>query len=414
MAGIVTLLAVAEALGEMKRNGNLRSTENAIMFMFFQGESWDYIGSSRMVYDVINGKFPYQLDTTKEQPPILNLSDVMSVIELSQVGIQKDIDDPTYYIHQNNFNNVVPLLNEYSLKNNISIRGSSSGTNQLPPGSAHMFLRENQSIPVAMVTDYDQHYNNRFFGSRFDVLENLIGLDKELNKTSPLVIQLTNLATTVAQSLLNMSIADTTNDSDSLQADPDVVYSLLHCFLVNANCSFFRSRLSPQQGRALPSRPIYRYVSVSRSVSDVTSIVYSLMANFTGEVNTSISECSDCNTPENTQTFYNTPISGNETYNDDGTDCLCVKSYTHFHDAVSPAFDLKDYTSTYYSTWTESQWTSTGVRIYVISYVGLEIGLLFVGIFISVVVFFVSCQCTRRGRLIFAVTASRTAEANNN
>jgi nicastrin len=66
MAGIVTLLAVAEALGEMKRNGNLRSTENAIMFMFFQGESWDYIGSSRMVYDVINGKFPYQLDTTKE------------------------------------------------------------------------------------------------------------------------------------------------------------------------------------------------------------------------------------------------------------------------------------------------------------------------------------------------------------
>ena len=54
MAGIVTLLAVAEALGDLKRNvsrsytclsltyffqGDLINTTNAIMFVFFQGVS---------------------------------------------------------------------------------------------------------------------------------------------------------------------------------------------------------------------------------------------------------------------------------------------------------------------------------------------------------------------------------------
>ncbi len=35
--------------------------------------------------------------------------------------------------------------------------------------------------------------------------------------------------------------------------------------------------------------------------------------------------------------------------------CTCIKSYTHRHEATSPAFALKDYTSDRYSTWTESK-----------------------------------------------------------
>ena len=35
--------------------------------------------------------------------------------------------------------------------------------------------------------------------------------------------------------------------------------------------------------------------------------------------------------------------------------CLCIESYTYQHRALSPAFDLKEYDSTEFSTWTESR-----------------------------------------------------------
>uniref|UniRef100_A0A670ZL45 Nicastrin n=1 Tax=Pseudonaja textilis TaxID=8673 RepID=A0A670ZL45_PSETE len=70
VASFVTLLAAAEAIHKIP---DVQSLPKNIMFAFFQGETFDYIGSSRMVYDMQNGRFPFQLEN------------IDSFLELSQV-----------------------------------------------------------------------------------------------------------------------------------------------------------------------------------------------------------------------------------------------------------------------------------------------------------------------------------------
>ena len=202
-------------------------------------------------------------------------------------------------------------------------------------------MREIPDIPALVIADYYQQYNNRyiilhclfsssfialhfrFFGSRYDVLENLIGQDNEFNSSHPVVLQLTNLATTISQALLNMSGPVTGGNSIQPKAKPETIYNLLHCFLENANCSFFRSRVSHDNLNLLcksiisiamytscvysvASGPLNRYVTVSRVDSIVTKIVFQLVANFTGVVNSSVTECDSeyCSTPDNIQVQY--------------------------------------------------------------------------------------------------------------
>lgn len=64
-----------------------------IMFILFNGEAYDYIGSSRMVYDMLNGNFPN--DIIK-----FNRSHVGLYVELSQIHY----DDEIVFHHPVQFN----------------------------------------------------------------------------------------------------------------------------------------------------------------------------------------------------------------------------------------------------------------------------------------------------------------------
>ena len=52
------------------------------------------------------------------------------------------------------------------------------------------------------------------------------------------------------------------------------------------------------------------------------------------------------------------------------------------------------------------------MRIYLISDIGVEVVLFFVGLLLTVAVFLVSCQCNRTGRLVFAVSAEKIIVRN--
>ena len=57
--GIVVLLAVAKLLANIKESKLIfKSGISNIMFAFLNGESFDYIGSSNMVYNMMNSSFP--------------------------------------------------------------------------------------------------------------------------------------------------------------------------------------------------------------------------------------------------------------------------------------------------------------------------------------------------------------------
>lgn len=54
------------------------------MFILFNGEAYDYIGSSRMVYDMQKGNFPNQVIN-------FNKDHIGLFIELSQIHYDKEV-----------------------------------------------------------------------------------------------------------------------------------------------------------------------------------------------------------------------------------------------------------------------------------------------------------------------------------
>lgn len=72
------------------------------------------------------------------------------------------------------------------------------------------------------------------------------------------------------------------------------------------------------------------------------------------------------------QTYNITWMQGN---NSDSNACWCVESYTHYHAAVSPAFDIPDYNSIEYSTWAESK-----LVLYVYTVLHIPVHVLYISI----------------------------------
>lgn len=62
----------------------LKFSARNVMFILFNGEAYDYIGSSRVVYDMLDGNFPNDLIK-------LNNSHVGMYVELSQIHYDKEV-----------------------------------------------------------------------------------------------------------------------------------------------------------------------------------------------------------------------------------------------------------------------------------------------------------------------------------
>ena len=101
--GIVVLLAVAKLLANIKESKLIfKSGISNIMFAFLNGEAFDYIGSSNMVYNMMNSSFPsnailsdgkVQDTASKEEDqldwPKIGLESIKFVIELDQLSFKE-------------------------------------------------------------------------------------------------------------------------------------------------------------------------------------------------------------------------------------------------------------------------------------------------------------------------------------
>lgn len=73
------------------------------------------------------------------------------------------------------------------------------------------------------------------------------------------------------------------------------------------------------------------------------------------------------------QIYTYTWVQGSTPPNGTEQQSFCVRSTVHRTKALSPAFDLKEYTSKDYSTWTESRWKSIKGRIFLVASHDLEV-----------------------------------------
>ncbi|XP_007441247.1 nicastrin [Python bivittatus] len=399
VASFVTLLAAAEAIHKIS---DVQSLPKNIMFVFFQGETFDYIGSSRMVYDMQNDRFPIKLEN------------VDSFLELSQVALQSNASlwmhtDPVsrknHEIEQS-VQRIVETLNKSS-KNTTVVMSEIGVTQPLPPCSFQRFLRAWQ-IPGVVLADHYSQFENRYYQSVYDTSENIrlkypegLSPEEALNYVTETSKSLAAIATVVARTLY--TLAGGKGDPLPIQADPLTVTRMLYGFLIQSNNSWFQSITKPDFKGPLGDEPLQYYIAVSSPVNS-TSLVQYVLANLTGtrlRDNTTKDHCK-----ASKEDLYDYMWVQGSPYPNSTSPRkpFCVRSTVRRTPASSPAFELKQWGSTEFSTWTESRWKELHGRIFLVASRELEIITLVVGIIILIVSFVATYFINAKARVLFSTS----------
>uniref|UniRef100_A0A2K6DXG6 Nicastrin n=1 Tax=Macaca nemestrina TaxID=9545 RepID=A0A2K6DXG6_MACNE len=390
VASFVTQLAAAEAL---QKAPDVTTLPRNVMFVFFQGETFDYIGSSRMVYDMEKGKFPVQLENVDSFVELGQVCMAQNRRLILSVALRTSLElwmhtDPVSQKNDSVRNQVEDLL--------ATLEKSGAGVpavilrrpNQsqpLPPSSLQRFLRA-RNISGVVLADHSGAFHNKYYQSIYDTAENInvsypewLSPEEDLNFVTDTAKALADVATVLGRALYEL--AGGTNFSDTVQADPQTVTRLLYGFLIKANNSWFQSILRQDLRSYLGDGPLQHYIAVS-SPTNTTYVVQYALANLTGTVvNLTREQCQDpSKVPSENKDLYEYswvqgPLNSNE------TDRLprCVRSTARLARALSPAFELSQWSSTEYSTWTESRWKDIRARIFLIASKELEFITLIVG-----------------------------------
>ncbi|KAK6963919.1 nicastrin [Biomphalaria glabrata] len=400
VVGVVTLLAAAQALWKQKEE-LIQPHAKDIVFAFFQGETFDYIGSSRAVYDIQKGIFPQEYSSEdKNSVSKLNLTHIDQFVELNQVGLR---DNSSLWAHvdpisqpnvEKKIEDMTKFIKTFGEQLNISIKSAASKL-PLPPASAQRFLMARKDLPVVVLTDHEAEFTNKYYNSRFDTADKLGGFDypEDANDTvkynyiTKQALLIANLSSTLARYLYNASTGKNPTAAvlQNLTADPLMVTRLLYCFLISPNCELFYESVDSDNAQSLKDakQPFPFYVSVTSHTNEVTQLVYSLMARFTGTLIDS--NKNDCKQDGNYKLFSFTWMQGALKNNSNDRQGWCYKAIVHYTKAVSPAFEIDEYdlTSGDYSSWTEARWGSKaiGIRLFLMPSPEFQLINLCIGVF---------------------------------
>ncbi|KAJ7307547.1 hypothetical protein JRQ81_009572 [Phrynocephalus forsythii] len=397
VASFVTLLAAAEAVHKAP---GVQALPRNIMFAFFQGETFDYIGSSRMVYDMQNEKFHFKLDSIHS---FLELSQV-ALREKSSLWVHTDPVSRKNHSVEESIRTMVETLTNSSKGTGVVV--NETGVSQpLPPSSFQRFLRAKQ-IPGVVLADHRSSFHNRYYQSIYDTPENILmsyppGLSPEeaLNYVTDTAKSLADVATVVARTLYQLAGGEVSSAS-AVAADPATVARMLYGFLVKANNSWFQSIVKPDFKGYLDDGPLQYYMAVSSPVN-TTMLVNYVLANLTGNrLNDSVTK-EHCKASSGDLYEY-IWVQGSPSPNATSPrQPYCVQSTVRLSSATSPAFELQDWGSSEYSTWTESRWKELHARIFLVASRQLEIVTLIVGIIILVVSFVATYFINAKADVLF-------------
>ncbi|CAL4068544.1 unnamed protein product, partial [Meganyctiphanes norvegica] len=407
ITGLVTLMATAEALFRYKAEIESSDSDKNVVFFIFQGESWGYIGSSRVVWEMSNNKFPFKYDPSLSNDTLANftLDHIDHFIELSQLGLSKD---NTYFMHTDPIARSDPDIDHDTdtLMKALIMKGNASGINftsvdksiPLPPSSFQSFLK-NKNISGVVITDHNEEYENQYYGSVFDNYHNVQYKSDENGtlESDELHIKIKNIAESLANTLFLMSSGKAPEDS-KIEANATLVNDLLYCYLENVNCTMFRDygQYPEASKSSWQKRPVKTYVSVGRNENQRTFITRNVFTSLFGEeVNLTESDCKS-------SSYKNVFIHNYYKTINNGT---CIQSTIRPTLAISPAFEIEGYnwTSGEYSTWTESGWEMMKVRMFIIPPASEEIGLVCGGAVSVILSFLLVYFFNARADLLFGL-----------
>ncbi|KAJ8316120.1 hypothetical protein KUTeg_006134 [Tegillarca granosa] len=391
VTGIVGLLAAAEALGKMKPAIKSKTGSKDILFAFFNGEAFDYIGSSRMIYEMEKGDFPAKKRGNPNELTLhkITLDHLSHFIEVNQLGYR---DKDSLWIHSDPHSrqsgNISAEIDKMistikRISSDVGVKMDSVGSKQpLPPASVQRFLMK-KTIPSIVITDHEGHYTNKYYNSRFDIAREINATTPSSNESDAYDIiseqarMLTKVSTSLAGFLFELSTGDP--PPDVLEADVNQVNHMLHCFLVTRKCELFRQILPASDMKALGSLYLGDTVNVT--------------------------EESNCKKSDDKDFVYQYVwMQGPKVANSTTRKGICKKTTANTSLAKSPAFDITDYdwNSGKYSTWTESSWNTISVRIFLVPSPRMQTTILSCGVILLLLSLLLVYGCNKKADILFS------------
>ena len=207
----MVLLAVASMLSDISKETKFKPGVSNVLYAFLNGESFDYIGSSKFVYDMLESKFPPSsndtndiTDATKIESanisedkdsliwPRINLPSLKFVLELGQLNTQGS----ELYTHVDTHfdkddwplvDNLIHSAERYS----VNIKNSSNTQRGLPPSSIQSILKE-RNVTGIFLSNFDSDYINTYYHGPYDNFTLMGVYNKENGPDQPIVKKLSN------------------------------------------------------------------------------------------------------------------------------------------------------------------------------------------------------------------------------
>ncbi|CAH1110152.1 unnamed protein product [Psylliodes chrysocephalus] len=358
ITGIVTLLSLAKYLNDTVRLEDVKAGKKNVLFFLFNGETYDYIGSQRMLYDMLNGNFPIPNANDTDILPAIGPEDIDLFVEISQLG---NINQKLYVHYLNDGKVVNNFVNK--LTNTSSPVPFEAVPNSLPPASLHTFLKNSSSFPGLVISDHKTFYSNHFYNSVYDNSSNIHFKYYNLTTEEISVIPkdsiqyfIKNITEIIGRSIYQ-EITGHGYTGDS-KVDLILVNELLYCYLEDPNCKVHQA---VHKDLNLPKIPLALYVGVKGQEHNARILTSLTLGWFTGKT---VGQGNiNCTNKFRSYAFkyYNMSKS---IYDLNVT--MCYQVTMNATEAVSPAFSIKDYdwSSGQYSSWTESTWKELNVRLF--------------------------------------------------
>ena len=274
-SGVTALLGAAQLLGQELNGPAVRALKKNIMYMLFNGESFGYIGSSRLGFDI------YKDSVWPGPQRALRFENISDYVELSQlVG---DTTDPSLHVFAQNSNagtqNVVTQLQAAA----TAVASAAVTTvvddtaTELPPSSLRGFLHELRETTqqaafsgVVLTRHPSSGYHNKYYGSRLD------NGAQTASSSSATVDVLCATASIVARAIVALANDSSVAAVNLPQPAADCAYirEIFDCLANNQTCDLARRAIGLDG--ATPNLPMSRYIGVTRSATSLTRPVFFL------------------------------------------------------------------------------------------------------------------------------------------
>nr|XP_012144351.1 PREDICTED: nicastrin isoform X1 [Megachile rotundata] len=369
VTGLVTLLATAYYLNITAPN--IVATQTNVVFSLLNGEAFDYIGSSRLIYDLKEGNFNALGGVN------LKLDDIKTVIEFGQLNKGK------LYLHSSNGKNN-DIINKMKKTLNAAVLEGS-----VPPTSVQSFLAERPNLTAVVISNHGKQFENRFYNGILDNAENLHFNKSEDNELSTALAKIAiHIGDILRENVIGNQAPVADGAADIFESIENLISDMLSCYLESAKCHLFRAASSP--GAKLINQVLPLYVGVHRVANPATTLTGQLLAYLTRK---EIPHMNETSCYENHYLW----MAG------DNLTGICISSTVNYSAAMSPAFiiDGYDMKSGVYSTWTESTWQTLSVRMFLKPSAATERLTMILGSAVAVVSFLIVWFINSRADILF-------------